>query len=297
MEVLYIIGNGFDLWHDLPTKYTDFHKFSEDHLDELEQYLDADLTTENPWHDFEAYLGKFDTDRFYDNHNLIDPLDESFKPSMVFGLEDELKDKADSLVNDIRYQFREWIESIPVENAKEKFYFESSGRFLSFNYTPLLQMIYRIEDDYTFHIHGSVSNHDQLIFGHGESKEIEPEFDNDGNSNRTMFSDAEGASLYPFFAFQKPVNDILNQNKSYFKSLNDIEIVIVLGHSLNDIDMPYFKKIYEITKSKKWIISQYSEDEGKSHLRQLKKWGIIPNQITLCSIDNIQTVLTTIQES
>ena len=39
MEVLYVIGNGFDLWHGLPTKYTDFYKFIEGGLDELKKYI------------------------------------------------------------------------------------------------------------------------------------------------------------------------------------------------------------------------------------------------------------------
>ncbi|CAG37068.1 hypothetical protein DP2339 [Desulfotalea psychrophila LSv54] len=102
MEILYVIGNGFDLWHGLPTKYTDFYAFSETHLDELEQYLCFDIITENPWNNFEVVLGKFDWEIFYNNHNFIDVSDDSFKPSMAYGLEDDIKEQADNLVDDIQ---------------------------------------------------------------------------------------------------------------------------------------------------------------------------------------------------
>lgn len=292
MEILYIIGNGFDLKHKLPTRYTDFYEYSEALLNELGQYLSSDISSENPWSDFETYLGTFDWEEFYNNHNHIDSWeDESFRPSMVYSLEDGLNAEAENLVDAIRSQFQEWIESISVEDAEKKFYFEPNARFLSFNYTSLLQTVYGIEDECIFHIHGSANKYDELIFGHGESREVESELDENGNSSRTMFSDAEGAAAYPFFAFQKPVNDILDRNQSYFESLKNVEVIIVIGHSLNEIDLPYFKKIAETTQASKWVVSQILDDEGKKHIRQLQKCGISSNQITLCAIDDIPNIL------
>lgn len=295
MKLLYVIGNGFDLWHSLPTRYTDFYKYSESYLDELEQYLTPDVSSENPWNDFEAYLGKFDWRKFYNTYNFIDISDESFRPSMAYSLKDSLSTEAESLVDGIKTQLQEWIGSVPVEDVKKKFHFNSMGRFITFNYTPLLQIVYGIDDDLVFHIHGSASRYDELILGHGDTMEVEPEFDKEGNSNRTMFTDAEGAASYPFYAFQKPVNEILNCNISYFESLKDIEVVVVMGHSLNDIDIPYFKKISEVAENAKWFVSHYTEDEKQSHSIQLKKCGVSSDRITLCSIDDIPKILTCIQ--
>lgn len=64
MKILYVIGNGFDLWHELPTKYTDFYAFAAIHLDDLEQYLNLEPNSETLWNNFEANLGKFDSDIF-----------------------------------------------------------------------------------------------------------------------------------------------------------------------------------------------------------------------------------------
>ena len=289
MEILYVIGNGFDLWHGLPTKYTDFYESSGNPLEELKPYLNLDAY--KLWNNFEAVLGKFDCEIFYENHNFIDVSGDSFKPSMVYGLEDDLIEQADNLVDGIQSQFREWIASIPTEDAKAKFDFKSPRRFISFNYTPTLQAVYGIADDLVFHIHGSASKYEHLIFGHGESREEEPELDENGDSNRTMFTDAEGAAKYPFYAFQKPVNDIIENNLSYFENLKNVEVVVVMGHSLNDIDIPYFEKISNVIRGRKWVVSQCSEDEGKSHVRQLGKCGVASDQITLCSIDDIPKML------
>lgn len=38
MTKLYIIGNGFDLWHGPPTGYDNFYIFTKELLDEMENY-------------------------------------------------------------------------------------------------------------------------------------------------------------------------------------------------------------------------------------------------------------------
>ena len=290
MEILYIIGNGFDLWHGLPTKYADFYEYSREHLDELEQHFSNVPFHETLWNNFEQSLGKYDWSLFYDDYNHIDVLDDSFKPSMVYGLEDELSQESESLVEHIQSLFQEWIESISIENTKRQFYFITPNRFISFNYTPLLQNVYGIEDKYIFHIHGCSQNFDNLIFGHGEEIYEEPELDENGESNRTMFTDAEGAAKYPLYAFQKPVNETIQKNISRFEALSNVEVVIVIGHSLNDIDLPYFKVISKFSNSCEWIVSCHDEQEGQNHLLQLSKCGIDFRKITTCKIEEIQNI-------
>ena len=287
MEVLYVIGNGFDLWHKLPTKYTDFYKFTEGDLDELERYFHFEYNSDKPWSNFEEDLGKFDWKSFYDDHNHIDVTSDSFKPSMAFSLEDDLNEQSDILIEGIREKFKEWVESIQVEEAVAKFDFCKKGRFISFNYTSLLQNIYDIAADSILHIHGNVDSYDPLIFGHRESQEEEPELDENGDSNRTMFSDSESAAKHPFYAFQKPVNEILGDKQDYFESLCNVGTVVILGHSLNDVDIPYIRRIATEANGCKWIVSAYSKNDRIRHLSQLEKCGVKSGRVTLCSIDEM----------
>ena len=56
---LYIIGNGFDIGHGIPCKYSDFYTYlesnREDVLEEMEQYYYVDSDSEL-WSDFERGL-------------------------------------------------------------------------------------------------------------------------------------------------------------------------------------------------------------------------------------------------
>jgi len=56
MNTLYVIGNGFDLWHGLPTSYRQFYEFAKDTLDELEEHYLFDPNDDVPWYDFENAL-------------------------------------------------------------------------------------------------------------------------------------------------------------------------------------------------------------------------------------------------
>lgn len=294
MNILYVIGNGFDLWHGLPTSYSDFYKFTEGSLDELEEYFNFQYSGESLWTNFEGELGNFDWNLFYEAHDHTDVTSDSFRQSEVYGLEDDLIEQATNLVEGVREKFQEWIESIQIEDVKGGFEFVGKGHFISFNYTPLLQEVYGIPDDLVLHIHGSAKKYDELIFGHGEFREEEPELDEDGNSNRTMFSDSEAAAKIPFYSLKKPVSEVLGNHNDCFDDLSSVDVIVVLGHSLNNIDIPYFKRIAKVAEGKKWVVSKYSErDEGK-HLPQLEKCGVNPDLIMFKSIEDIPEALSTV---
>ena len=243
MSILYIIGNGFDLYHGLPTNYKDFYEFGRELLDEIEEFYLLEISDTNPWSDFENSLGKYNWKSFYDFHNHIDVDDEGFRPSFVFGLHDDIAQQTDHQVEAIRECFQQWIEDIEVLSALKILSFAENARFINFNYTSTLQDVYGVDDINLLHIHGCVKNYDELIFGHGETMEEEPEFDEDGEPRRTMFTDAEDAAKYPFYALKKPVDEVLKMHQRFFDLLKNIQEVIVIGHSISKIDWPYFVKI------------------------------------------------------
>lgn len=62
----------------------------------------------------------------------------------------------------------------------------------------------------------------------------------------------------------KKTNNVLATNQQYFKSLESIRDIVVVGHSLSDVDYPYFKEIIKYNKNSielKWQISWYSPDD------------------------------------
>ena len=211
---------------------------------------------------------------FYEAHDNTDVTAENFRPSEAFGLEDDLTEQADNLVETIRECFHSWIEGIDISVAVRKMDIAPDDRFLTFNYTSTLQSVYGIDDDKVFHVHGKLNRFDELIFGHGETMEELPELDENGDSNRTMFSDAESAAKYPFYKLQKPVNEVIERNDDYFELQNGVTDIIVIGHSFNEIDLPYFRKIAESTMESKWRVCCFRAADEVQHVQQLLKCGI-----------------------
>lgn len=285
---LYIIGNGFDLWHGLPTGYNRFYAFAKEMFDELENFYSFEVTHVGPWCDFENSLGYFDWQYFYEAHYHIDVASESFRSSEVFGLEDALAEQADHYVEAIRESFREWLEGIDISVAEPKLVFPQDANFITFNYTSTLQSIYGISNERVFHIHGRADKFDKLIFGHGETLDEEPELDENGDSNRTMFSDAEGAAKYPFYALQKPVSEALEKNRKLFNSLGLVTEIVVVGHSLNKIDLPYFRKLAECAPNAEWIVCCYEEADDVHHVEELVNSGVRRESIRICTYTDLQ---------
>lgn len=283
MKTLYIIGNGFDLWHGLPTSCGEFYEFAKNTLDELENYYSFELHEHEPWHDFENALGAFSWENFFDFHNEVDIYAEDFRPKEIYGLEDELAEQTDIHVSTVKEAFVGWVNQIDVKLTQPQMKFIKDSQFITFNYTSTLQSVYKIEDDQVFHIHGRAEINDDLIFGHGENV-VEPlELDDDGEITSSMFSDAEEVARYPLTALKKPVKGILKQNKSYFEQLSDVFEILIIGHSLNTIDQPYFRCVAHNAVNARWKVFCYTEEERDGHVLSLTNCGISQDKIEVCT--------------
>ncbi|WP_438403069.1 bacteriophage abortive infection AbiH family protein [Aeromonas veronii] len=287
MKTLYIIGNGFDLWHDLPTGYNDFYDFAKGFLDEIEEYYSFDLRYHQPWHDFENALGNFDAENFLSIHNEVDVNSEDFRPRDIYGLEDELTEQTKIHVSNIEEAFTDWVNSIDVTDTEQKIIFNTNSTFINFNYTSTLQSVYNIEDDHVLHIHGSAARHNALIFGHGENITEPSEFDKDGEYTGHMFSEAESIARYPLYALRKPVEAVLEKNEEYFYNLNNINDVVIIGHSLNNIDLPYFQRIKNQVGDVMWKVYCYQASDKEKHIQSLLKCGVSRGKIEIITYDEL----------
>lgn len=282
---LYIVGNGFDLWHELPTSYGHFSEFAHSLLSEIENYYALDFNNYNPWHDFENALGDFDPDAFFDSYNEIDASADDFRLSFLYGLEDEITEQTNKHVDSIREAFTDWVNQIDVSKAIAKLKFPEQSLFMSFNYTSTLQTVYGINGKQILHVHGNSENLDELIFGHGEEIREIPEYDEDGETTGDMFSDAKGNARYPLYALKKPVDEVLARYEGYFDKLSNVEDVIVIGHSLNKIDRPYFVRINEVASDAMWTVVYYHEEQQTDLIQSLTGCGVNPEHIKCYEYD------------
>lgn len=286
---LYIIGNGFDLWHKLPTSYSDFALFAEGTLEEIEEYFHLGKSQQPPWHEFEQHLGEFDDTNFYQAHNHTDVNADDFRPSHAYALTDDLAEQAENLVDSIRRAFTDWILTIDLSRTAPKTSFPLNAHFLSFNYTRTLEVVYGIPPSRIYHIHGVVDDDyaADLIFGHGNHIQEEPELDSEGNSNRHLFTDAQAAAKYPLYALQKPVLETLKNGAPIFDTWSDVSEVVVIGHSLNEIDLPYFRALAKKINKSHWTVVCYKPEESRQHRDQLERCGVPSKNIKCCGYDSL----------
>lgn len=208
---LVIIGNGFDLAHGLPTKYTDFHNYLEKTNPDCIDRLGSLFTFGEQWCDFENGLGHL-------KESAAHVVFKSYP-----GIHTTIKE-------DIQRTFASWVISLEEKNnATKKYELSKVDEYLSFNYTHTLHRSYEIDENNIKYIHGCVglglSDYKQLIFGHKECV---------GNSITQPLLDAT----------VKNVDSIIARNKDYFNSLSDknIDTIKVFGHSYADVDFKYLKK-------------------------------------------------------
>ncbi|MEC1177244.1 bacteriophage abortive infection AbiH family protein [Metasolibacillus meyeri] len=289
---LFIIGNGFDRGHNLPTSYWDFRTFlKKNHyyfLDDFEEkyYLGKEDLKEFLWNNLEFNLANIQDDvlaeQMYQNTDL------GLESGNV-GIEDTLEDyfigRFDYIENLTLY-LKEWIGEVNGElNGKNKitsFIKENSpDKFINFNYTTTLEEIYKIENENVLHIHGVVDGDDDLILGHSNLDRI-----NYFNEKHIEFQNKLDEQSAPIFytlanyCFKTYKN--VNKNMHLLSKFNFdlIEQIMIIGHSLSDVDLPYFKEIKKRTgEGIKWTIFFHSDNQVDMFREQLKKVGVNEQQI------------------
>ena len=183
---LFIIGNGFDIGHGLPTGYWDFRTFLDlvypEFLRSFEEHYDiypgmsAEAKKKTLWSRFESNLANIDEDTIIDIGTSI----ELDLESGDVGIEDTLY----SYFTD-EYQYikklagylKQWVRSIKIRDCLPRTsLIDKSNRdlFLTFNYTAVLENVYGITPGNIVHIHGSLRDytHDPVL-GHSNKERLQ----------------------------------------------------------------------------------------------------------------------------
>ena len=103
---------------------------------------------------------------------------------------------------------------------------------------------YQIKTDNILHIHETIIENRPLVVGYGDAI-----FEYDDYVPDEDIIDVE--LIKNLLSHNcKPVGAILKETKpkEWFKGLNEIESVIVYGHSCSRVDKPYFQKVAESIK-------------------------------------------------
>lgn len=293
MTNLFIIGNGFDLSHNLPTHYGNFreylrttysYKFDEEptrlanvtmdpsgkwiYDDESVHYLDSLISLASDyetWADFESSLGCLDysiVDEYIQISLDRDGDEDNWHTTANY---EDTYSELINIVGQIKVLFKKWICSIPISHHSYHYPLNTvqsfqniinpeEDIFLNFNYTTTLEYLYQVQN--ITHIHGCRDKNEELIIGHNNTTEYEEEpYQQDIYKNRMCNS------------LRKNVELCIKNNEVFFEMLkeSDIDNIFSYGFSFADVDLEYIQKIISLidTNNTTWFFESYP---GKKEL-------------------------------
>jgi hypothetical protein len=274
ISTLYIIGNGFDIHHGIRSNYSDFGKFLAAHdketFDLVGKYLAFD---DDFWSDFESRLADFDAASLIEDASdfLVSYAADHWRESYNHDYQFEISRVVEALSVNMKARFADWIAQLsvpPRSEIEDKLVrLDPDATFINFNYTPSLGKLYGVADSHILHIHGSSKMaSDGLVLGHGWNPKEKGSLNKRTNFEETDTREIEGNYIVDeyFKATFKPTSDIILSNRSFFESLSSLERIFVMGHSLADVDLPYFREIIRNIHASNviWKVSYYSDLTG-----------------------------------
>lgn len=299
MSSLFIIGNGFDMAHGLPTMYKNFRsriidefpdalsrkdqRLFVDEQWELSPYETAaelllyamDHASGEDWCDFEDALSRIN---FYDK--LPAPMDDAadeISPNHDQGVQEYLI--AMDMLSNFMIEgaklwpelFSIWIKEIEgqIEAGKvtphqslARLFTDPENKYMTFNYTKTLQCVYGVK--VVKHIHNRVGQ--KLIFGHGKNNiSYEEPYCEEGRMP------VGSSSLDDFLnSLQKDTSKQINKYKDFFKSLDHrVDKVYSYGFGYGTVDNPYIKLVIErISPQATWFFTAYEAQNTEAMRRK-----------------------------
>lgn len=274
-QTLFIIGNGFDLANGIKSSYMDFHKWLKDNdYSHLISMMDRFFSNRRDvWSDIETALGEYDEDYILDYCKPNEDIDYDHPMRSVAAIEDSPDWLFQPILEDFINAFGDWVDSIDITTAERIRTLPTESIYLTFNYTETLERVYSIPKSNILHIHGCRLLDEKYIIGHNNYRDPDDAYNDE--SEMLYIQNTWSKIIGWMNGLLKDTAAIISKNQNFFERLSDIECVVVYGHSLNEIDMPYMEEIVRhIGIEKQWYISQYNAEDSKKVNTFIGKMGL-----------------------
>lgn len=289
-DKLFILGNGFDLAHKLPTRFDpDFKNIAQKY--EPDNFWDIYQSHENDiWSDFENLLG-------YPDFNFLEEIFDGYAPDY---LSDRESDR-DSIIYEVElngnlqaalYEFADHAEAC-LQNIQAigllEQVLDSEGYYITFNYTHTLEEIYNIPWKHILHIHGEVGeNNLKLGYPRGNFAPEKYSYDvrGKGRGPYTAVDINDYISNIEDYYVRTEYQDLLKKCESFYKEtridllesfLNKnrckIEQIIVYGHSCA-IDFDYFDYLNKTYSNAYWTFYVRGAEQERNVWYLIEEYGI-----------------------
>ena len=271
-QVLYIIGNGFDLMHCVPSSYYSFCD-SLGKNSSLRFALESFWTPDDIWADFENALAKFNAEAMssafmIDNYlDLYDVYDGDSGAAEFYMAAEAAANPIVTVAEELPRRFRMWVNTLcvgtddrPLQNLFRK------GKVLCFNYTEFVESLYGIPEELVCYIHGCRRKKknkpvEELILGHQPgASDSALNYEDDIPKRikqpykRYLIESAQETALQIISdhddLLTKHSSQIIKQHHKFFEGLSGINEIVVIGHSLSQVDWDYFDAVCSGLKDK-----------------------------------------------
>ncbi len=300
MGNLFIIGNGFDISHGIPSQYSNFRSFLiekypqaltlRDEVIYLEDIFDIDerefaaeillnamdRASGEDWSKFEEALAYINFNRKFPfaNHkdNETDEEDRELMKHYLLYMS-ALSRYFIACASIWQDFFRLWIKDIELQIEQRQFarketliplLTQTDTYFLTFNYTKTLQVIYGVKK--VTHIHNRVGQ--KLIFGHDKDDVLYTQY-GEISENEPLISSSDLDDF--IMSLRKDTEKPMRKYSQFFKSLDEtIDCVYSYGFSYGRPDSVYIKEIIKrISPQATWYFTEF--EASNSEALRIKK--------------------------
>jgi hypothetical protein len=282
---LYVIGNGFDLWHGIPSAYWNFKEYVRQRDREVFSAVADYLPAGDDWSSLESALADIDVESIIDDlaHFMGSYADDDWSDSSHHDFQYEVDQVVRRLSTQLTVLFCEWVRILPIptlDTAKALLKRVDPGAaFLNFNYTSTLQELYAVPDNHVLHIHGEAKIlDDELVLGHAWNPKHRQSLNDrdDIEEIDTRLVEAHDILDDYFSKTFKPSEKLILEHQAFFNQLDAVATVYVLGHSLSDVDLPYLKALLRApaVAAARWHVACRKEDERPKNIERLIEIGV-----------------------
>ena len=245
-DTLIIIGNGFDLAHDIKSSYWDFREWLfKNGNTKLVNMMDVFFSNERDvWSGIEQAFGEYDEEAILDYCRPDEEFDIEHSLSSSARVEDSPMAFFQPVLEEFKDAFEEWVDNIDINGIKNVYHLDPLCRYLTFNYTDTLETRYGIPINQIAHIHGSRQNNEEYVVGHNNPRNLSDAWD-------------------------------ITNHKEFFNGLFGVKQIITYGHSMARVDWPYFAEIIKIVGvNVPWRVSCFSMNDRNNTAEFQKHFGL-----------------------
>ncbi len=294
---LYIIGNGFDLNHGLPTSYWHYRDYLCQNNPRLVRdyecgayFRAAEGRPDTQWNDLENGLVLFYEDAF---EKIVPAYYPDMNSERTPGWDDinvEIENRFSFLRSFTGEYFYRWISDFEhnYSNVFPKYELSPEDVYVTFNYTRTLERVYGIPERRVFHVHGTIGRPESIQFGNPSNNPDDLHADLKGTyANDEFYNVVIEPAIASMAKFAGDTYKNISSNVSdlsrFLGTFIGIDEVIVMGHTLGGVDYPYYRDVFvPYYKNAFWSIFVYdqaAEDEANGFIDtyqiarfQFEKW-------------------------